>query len=249
MKKVIYAVVFGSLLMASVAHAEDNKPRVMHGEMIGQMTASGTMPAREMHGMRDLVMGSSTMMMPPMMGSSSCMKFNRGLALGTRGEDVKELQEMLREKGFLSASSTGFFGKMTKEAVVKFQNDGGLNPSGFFGELSRKHHEKRCGEGKEKKMGKGDDEGDARRENRMMSSTTMPVPCMSGASLSGCEHSRAFPPFMTGSGTPQTLCTTKFNPLTGRPCKRDDDEDNHSGTSTPRMMPPPATTTATTTAI
>ena len=246
MKKVIYAVVFGSLLMASVAHAEDNKPRGMHGEMMGQMNASGTMPAREMHGMRDLVMGSSTMMMPPMMGSSTCVKFNRGLALGTRGVDVKELQEMLREKGFLSASSTGFFGKMTKEAVVKFQKDGGLNPSGFFGELSRKHHEKHCGEGMEKKMGKGDDEGDARRENRMMSSTIMPVPCMSGASASGCEHSNAFHPMM-GTGTPQSMCTTKFDPLTGKPCKKDGDDDHFWGTSTPRAIPPTATTTASTT--
>ncbi len=242
MKKIFYSLIVGSLFIAVAVHAEDNKPVWHDGVMVGGMMGSSsttTLPDRgdrEVHGMRHLIMASSTMM-----GSSTCVKFNRGLSLGTRGEDVKELQEMLREKGFLNASSTGFFGKMTKEAVTKFQKDGGINPSGFFGELSRKHHQKHCGEGRGRMMGKGDDKSD----DWKMSSTSMPVPCMTSASASGCEHSNAFP-HMMGSGTAQTLCTTKFDPLTGRPCKKDGDDD-HMGTNTPPMMPPPATTTATTT--
>ena len=181
--------------------------------------------------------GSPMMMPPVMMGSSSCRNFARGLKFGTRGDDVKELQEMLHEGGFLEASSTGFFGKMTKEAVVKFQKEGGLNPSGFFGELSRKHHQKRCGEGighSENKKQEGDD------RHPLMGSSTMPVPCMVGASANGCEHSNAFPP-----------CLGMFSTSTGQPCpkpgRQGDDHDDKRGSTTPPVMPPPATTTASTT--
>ncbi len=235
MKKIIYAVVLGSLALASVAHAEDNKPPMMRGNMM--MMGGATTTMMEMHGMRDIMMATSS----SMMGSSTCVKFGRGLALGARGEDVKELQEMLHEKGFLNASSTGYFGKMTKEAVVKFQKDGGINPSGYFGELSRKHHEKHCGEGMGMMM------GDGKGDDGKMGSSTMPVPCMTSASASGCEHSNAFPPFMMGTGTPNTSCTTKFDPMTGKLCHRENDDHAWSST-TPPVIPPPATTTASTTA-
>ena len=209
---------------------------------------SGTPPMqRDNH----VVFSSSSM---PMIGSGTpmCRKFARALSVGAKGDDVKDLQEMLHERGYLSASSTGYFGMVTKAAVAKFQKDGGLNPSGFFGDLSRKHHEKRCDEG----MGRDDDRGMGSTTPPMMGgddhkwngSSTMPVPCMTSASASGCEHSRAFHPMM-GTGTPQSLCTTKFDPLTGKHCKKDSDDDHFWSTSTPPVMLPPATTTATTTTI
>jgi hypothetical protein len=48
-------------------------------------------------------------------------KFERDLKFGDKGDDVKELQERLRAEGFFTASSTGFFGKLTKAAVILFQ--------------------------------------------------------------------------------------------------------------------------------
>ncbi len=225
MRKIFYSVfIMSSVLIAGVVHAEEIKPTMMRmNSVVGSgtpptmngargdhkpMIGTGTPPMRDGksdergNDRRPPLMGSGTpAMMPPVMGSSTgaCTKFNRGLALGARGEDVKELQEMLHEKGFLNASSTGYFGKMTKEAVMKFQKDGGINPSGFFGELSRKQHEKRCGEGKGRGEGK---QGDT--ERRGASSTP---PFMGGWNGTGTpplkDHDDRRP--QVGSGTPPMI--------------------------------------------
>jgi hypothetical protein len=217
MKNVILSLVFGSLLIASAAHAEDNitRPEPRGGMM---MIGSGTPPM--MDGQRGpgkpqfMMYASGT---PPMMGSGTpmmgCKNFSRSLSQGQRGDDVRDLQEMLREGGFLDASSTGFFGPMTKKAVIAFQKENGLNPSGFFGELSRKAHGKRCGEGRG--LGKDKDEW-------KNGTSTMPLPCMTaGASSTGCEHSNAFP-----QKREDRPCKTNFDPSTGKPC-------NQSGSTTP----------------
>lgn len=228
-----------SLFAVGVAHAEDG------------MMGGGNQPTTTMMNPTWLrimpVMGSDTPKMMggdkehrPMMGSSTqvCRKFSRGLALGLRGDDVKELQEMLRENGYLSASSTGYFGKLTKEAVVKFQKEGGVNPTGYFGELSRKQHDKRCGEGRG--MGKREDEKGDDNKGPWMGSSTLSRPCMTSATTTGCEHSNAFPWKMGSSTMP---CETKFDPSTGRPCKPKDDDHNWSSGTPPMMPPPPPATT------
>jgi peptidoglycan hydrolase-like protein with peptidoglycan-binding domain len=46
---------------------------------------------------------------------------SRGLHVGVSGDDVAFLQKFLGAHGFLSATSTGFFGPLTREAVRKFQ--------------------------------------------------------------------------------------------------------------------------------
>ncbi len=65
--------------------------------------------------------------------------FQRNLGFGNTGDDVKNLQEILKAKGFFPAKqeSTGFFGLITKEAVKKFQKSRGLPTFGFFGPLTR----------------------------------------------------------------------------------------------------------------
>lgn len=170
MKKLFYSVVITSLLAVGVAQAKEIQPMMVSG-------APSSTPSHERGGEREMhpiLRASSTMMLPPLTSSSSCVKFGRNLTFGTRGDDVRELQEMLHENGFLNGSSTGFFGRVTKEAVVKFQKDGGLNPSGLFGQLSRKHHEKRCGEGR------GDNKD--RGSGHMMGSSTIPFPPMGNGS-------------------------------------------------------------------
>src|SRR3989338_5136970 len=70
--------------------------------------------------------------------TSSCT-FTRSLTVGSRGADVKCLQGVLKAAGHLSiASTTDYFGAMTKAAVSKWQAAAGVTPaSGFFGPLSR----------------------------------------------------------------------------------------------------------------
>lgn len=52
-------------------------------------------------------------------------------------EEVKNLQDKLIKKGYLRASSTGFFGRATFEAVKKYQRENGLPVTGFVGEKTR----------------------------------------------------------------------------------------------------------------
>jgi len=64
-------------------------------------------------------------------GTGSISSFTRNLSIGDRGEDVKQLQKILnndtRTKITLSGpgslgNETDYFGSLTKEAVIKFQN-------------------------------------------------------------------------------------------------------------------------------
>ncbi len=48
---------------------------------------------------------------------------SRTMTLGMSGADVKTLQETLSDKGFLTATATGYFGAATLAAVKKFQCD------------------------------------------------------------------------------------------------------------------------------
>jgi peptidoglycan hydrolase-like protein with peptidoglycan-binding domain len=72
--------------------------------------------------------------------------FTRNLYMGIRGQDVRELQRYLNNNGFKIASSgdgskgneTEFFGQLTKNALIKFQNANKIYPStGFFGPITR----------------------------------------------------------------------------------------------------------------
>ncbi len=73
-----------------------------------------------------------------------CVKFIRGLGVGSRGSDVSALQAMLSEKGYLSTNPTGYFGTMTKAALIKFQSENGIRGTGYMGELSRGLANKNC---------------------------------------------------------------------------------------------------------
>ena len=73
---------------------------------------------------------------------------SRNLSQGARNDDVKTMQGLLIKEGFLPAdSATGFFGKLTREAVVKFQEKyaadvlkpaGLTKGNGFIGPGTRK---------------------------------------------------------------------------------------------------------------
>jgi hypothetical protein len=67
--------------------------------------------------------------------------FNTNLTMGSRGADVVMLQSFLESKGLLTMPAgvaKGYFGGLTKSAVVAYQISKGVTPtSGFFGPLTR----------------------------------------------------------------------------------------------------------------
>lgn len=64
--------------------------------------------------------------------------FSQNLSVGMRTSDVTRLQLTLIGEGFLAPGlSTGYFGQLTKAALIKFQAKLGLPPTGFFGPMTR----------------------------------------------------------------------------------------------------------------
>ncbi len=66
--------------------------------------------------------------------------FTRDLTVGSKGADVSALQQILINKGYLTAVSapTGYFGAATKAAVSAWQAASGITPTaGYFGSKSR----------------------------------------------------------------------------------------------------------------
>ncbi len=55
---------------------------------------------------------------------------------GNRGSEVTELQNKLKELGYFPENIriTGYFGRVTKEAVIKFQRDNNLKADGIAGD-------------------------------------------------------------------------------------------------------------------
>jgi len=71
--------------------------------------------------------------------SAAGLTFTQNLAVGTRGNDVFALQQILIEDGYLKIStSTGYFGSLTAKALAAWQAAVGISPSaGYFGPVSR----------------------------------------------------------------------------------------------------------------
>ena len=87
-----------------------------------------------------VVPGSSALAAPGLPsvsgGAASGSVFNRTLRQGESGADVKRLQTWLTDAGY-KVPATGYFGPVTKAAVVKFQTAEGLAPvTGVVGRLT-----------------------------------------------------------------------------------------------------------------
>ena len=74
--------------------------------------------------------------------NSSIAQYNflRNLSFGSSGSDVKQLQALLvNEVNYPANLVTGYFGRITHDAVKKFQEKYGIKPAmGYFGEITRK---------------------------------------------------------------------------------------------------------------
>jgi hypothetical protein len=64
-------------------------------------------------------------------------RITRGLTVGSRGSDVKALQEYLKDAGYLQAEATGYYGRLTVEAVRMYQKAKGIAQTGTVGPKTR----------------------------------------------------------------------------------------------------------------
>lgn len=89
----------------------------------------------------------------------------RLLKNGMRGDDVKQLQEVLDELGYAPGDADGIYGGQTERAVRSLQEHGGLDEDGIYGKLSHAELMAQLGE-----LQEGDtDEGDAPQEDESYS--------------------------------------------------------------------------------
>ncbi len=85
---------------------------------------------------------SETVQSPPAQTTPTSNKyvFKKYLNVGSRGVEVKQLQQTLKDLGYFTYPTiTGFYGAITKAAVVKFQKERNLKPfPGWVGPATRK---------------------------------------------------------------------------------------------------------------
>lgn len=58
--------------------------------------------------------------------------------IGSRSEEVRNIQKVLKEKGYYTGNVDGIFGTRTKNAVISFQKDNGLSADGVVGKQTLK---------------------------------------------------------------------------------------------------------------
>ena len=116
----------------------------------GQTSVSTTNSSADTTGStwsNDRMEGAKPAPMRVSQGVSVCGQFQRSLSRGDSGDDVSNLQNLLHDAGFLNASSTGYFGPMTEDALQKWQEHEGVvaagiatsTGSGMFGPRTREH--------------------------------------------------------------------------------------------------------------
>jgi peptidoglycan hydrolase-like protein with peptidoglycan-binding domain len=103
--------------------------------------------------LRLTTVGSTTPAVPPLNWRHRICLVAGQLQEGDQNDDVRSLQEFLREQGLLSAEATGFFGPITREALRRWQaNNLGLTAGdaattgwGAFGPRTRSFIARWCG--------------------------------------------------------------------------------------------------------
>ncbi len=82
--------------------------------------------------------GYRLIMPPPTPVPKPNHKFTVDLSFGMKSSEVALLQERLKSEGlFPSIPVTGYFGAVTKSAVVSYQKANGISPTGYCGVLTR----------------------------------------------------------------------------------------------------------------
>src|SRR3989344_4421345 len=115
MKKIIPALFFLALIpfVASALTVEDIKAQIQ-----GIVERIEALKAQVLAG----GMNSATSSVSALPTGLPCLSLARSLSLGTRGDDVRELQKFLIAAKLLAGdSATGYFGPLTEAAVQRFQ--------------------------------------------------------------------------------------------------------------------------------
>jgi len=72
--------------------------------------------------------------------TTSLYNFTRDLTIGSKGEDVKKLQQFLKDQGLFNREVTDYFGSITKNALIEYQKKVNISPaSGSFGPKTRNY--------------------------------------------------------------------------------------------------------------
>lgn len=70
--------------------------------------------------------------------SSMCVNLSKNTGIKSQGVEVSMLQAFLKAEGYLSSDATGYFGSMTKAAVIKYQVEKNISPAeGYVGSMTR----------------------------------------------------------------------------------------------------------------
>lgn len=129
----------------------DNDRDMSRPTMHEDMAGSGT---PMMTGMHEGMMSSGT----PMNVSkkeigdrmmNKCISLDANISFGDgrksgRENMIKNLQSGLIDSGYMSGSSTGYFGSSTRDAIKKYQKDMGLPTTGYIGAMTRNKMKKGC---------------------------------------------------------------------------------------------------------
>jgi peptidoglycan hydrolase-like protein with peptidoglycan-binding domain len=101
----------------------------------GRLTADAVQRLQTDRGMTpDGMVGQQTQMVLQQNAPTPSVAMDTNLLQrGSTGEAVAQLQDQLRQLGYLQAESTGFYGPLTETAVESFQRDRNLNPDGVVG--------------------------------------------------------------------------------------------------------------------
>lgn len=67
----------------------------------------------------------------------AALSFTKDLQFGDENADVKRLQTILIQKGYMKVAANGYFGPATKAALTTWQKAAKLPATGFFGPMSR----------------------------------------------------------------------------------------------------------------
>ena len=122
-KKIVAAVVGLGLalsLFAAVTVSSASAQAMSASDLIKLLAAAGVIPADKVQAALAAV------------GSVATASFTKDLTVGSSGAEVSALQNALKV-----SPATGYFGSITKAAVVAYQKANGLPATGFVGPLTR----------------------------------------------------------------------------------------------------------------
>lgn len=89
--------------------------------------------------MKKLISGlvTSVIVFSPVFASATSVSVVHSLSVGSKGPEVMALQELLLKLGHLKGSATGYFGNLTRIALMAYQRANGLAQVGSTGPKTR----------------------------------------------------------------------------------------------------------------